>query len=306
MKKKFPETLILIHKGYSEYLPAALYNARRNFNGKVFLIGDGLSGLLAGFFNIEAYSVVKFSKEADEFEKIYSHHSTLGREFELFCMQRWFILHAFLKSTGLSSCVCMDTDNLITGNFHESIGRFDERKIYFTGTSAHVCLIRDRNALRQFLDYVIDVYSERENEKTLGSWYDHMIQTYGAGGVSDMTLFQWFLRDHPATIGRFSDGGKGVYVEESLSETDGFKVSSRGFKELYWVDRIPHVKTVDDFKLECINLHHQGRAKRVLWENLQMLHGNLLHLTITSSVVWFSYRLVRYLKKLGIKIFFRP
>jgi hypothetical protein len=97
--------LIYIHKGYSWYVPLALLNGKQFNSRNVVYLGDAYGCWVARLFGVKSYRIDDYRKSADAFAKIYRHYSSLGHEFELFCIQRWFILTEYLEAEQLESCI---------------------------------------------------------------------------------------------------------------------------------------------------------------------------------------------------------
>ncbi|NLC92995.1 MAG: hypothetical protein GX677_05985 [Treponema sp.] len=87
--KKIP--LIFLHKGSPLYLQIALRKAKSVCSSDVYLIGDETNN----------YSYIKHALIKDynhnDLEKYYKHMSPNGYNYEIFCLQRWFVLKDFCK-----------------------------------------------------------------------------------------------------------------------------------------------------------------------------------------------------------------
>ena len=89
--------VVLIHSGDSPYLPATIFQLRHsNPRTPIYLIGDDENRHYNSW--VSHHEINDFLGHAKAFENIYQHFSTNGREFELICIQRWFILRDFMKA----------------------------------------------------------------------------------------------------------------------------------------------------------------------------------------------------------------
>lgn len=277
--------LVYIHKGYSWYVPLALRNGRRFYGRNVHYIGDAYGCFVARVLGVRAHRLKDYHKSADKFSKIYRHHSNLGYAFELFCIQRWFVLSEFLQTTGMNSCVYLDTDVLLTQNLSELTRQTAQFGMVFTGYSAHVCFINQSAMLCELTDFINSFYLDVNNEQLLESMHKSMVERAGSGGVSDMDLFYMFREKQPTSAGSFPEIFGQSPIDGSLADTRGFKDDGRGFKKLIWNGGRPSAVTGDGKIILFAALHHQGKAKSIMNENYRKLSKRFF---VSSSLVCFS------------------
>lgn len=263
-------TLIYIHRGYSWYVPLALANGRR-FGGHVCYLGDAFGCRIARKFGATTARIGDFAATSRAFEPFYRHHSTLGVEFERQCISRWFILRDYMKAVDLKSAIYLDTDILATTPLDPFQEQTRHYGMTFTGYSAHCCFINDVAVLDMFCDFVTEVYSDLVWDVRLRDWERHMLSAAGAGGVSDMTLFQWFHQRHPELLGSYDDIFQDSPIDLSLAETAGWKATEQGFKYLLWDDGGPAAIREDGTPVKLAALHHQGTAKLLMRANARKL-----------------------------------
>lgn len=104
--------VIFIHRGNSFYLKDSLWQAKQ-FNRRVILIGDKTNN---HYPYVEHYNMDDYFTQAHEFEKFYKHISPNAYKYELFCIQRWFILNKFLKEHMIEACCHCDSDIMLYCN----------------------------------------------------------------------------------------------------------------------------------------------------------------------------------------------
>ena len=255
------DSLVYIHKGYSWYVPLALRNGRRFYGKDVHYIGDAYGCFVARMFGVRAHRLRDFHKAADEFVQVYRHHSTLGYEFELFCIQRWFVLLEFLKKTKRDSCIYLDTDVLLTRNLSDLVRQTLHFGLTFTGYSAHVCFVNHVPALEKLCTYIMSLYSNPANEERLRARHDEMATYYGGGGVSDMTMFWWMQKERPDLIGDYPSIFGNSPIDVSMDDTRGLEVDGEGFKKLVWDAGQPSARLTSGQRVAMAALHYQGKAK---------------------------------------------
>ena len=265
--------LIYIHKGHSWYVPLALCNGRRFAVGDVHYLGDRFGCAVARACGVATWNLHDYRRRADRFAAIYRHHSELGADFEIFCIQRWFMLADFMEARGLDSCIYLDTDILLTQNIELERERTLEFGLTYTGYSAHLCCVNRLSALKQFCDWIMELYADPASEERMEQWHRGMTQDGGGGGVSDMTLFHWFQKDHPEILGDYPTIFGDSPFDVSLEETRGFQADEEGFKRLVWENGRPSAVGDDGRLIRLASLHHQGRGKARLTQNAAALGG---------------------------------
>jgi hypothetical protein len=290
---------ILVHKGYSWYLPITFSNAKKICGGNLYFIGDSFSCMIARLFGIESFPIHEYSNDSELFAKIYIHYSSLGEDFELFCIQRWFILAEFLNKQKLNSCLYTDTDVLIIRHLDKEQKACLAYELTYTGTSAHVCFINGREALTRFCQFVRDTYIDPKSVFKMNQYFLKKIEDNAGGGVSDMTLFQWYQKEHPDRLGSYSEIFEDSPFDETLDECDGFKRDKDGFKLLEWKNNQPNAYLLNGRKIPLATLHHQGRAKSIIKENANKVGVGLIITSVASPMFFFLYRIIRKLKNIN-------
>jgi len=290
--------LIYIHKGYSWYAPLALLNGRRFWTGEVHYIGNTYGCWVAWLCGVKAWPIERFRKSADEFARIYRHHSELGAEFELFCIQRWFILAEFMAARRLDAATYLDTDILLTRNVDGERVRTAAFGLTFTGYSAHLCFINRLTALQRFCAFVTALYADPSSEEKMQEYHHFMVGRYGSSGVSDMALFYWFQKEHPEVLGDYPSIFVDSPFDVSLEEVSGFKSDEYGFKRLAWENGRPFAITTDGRRIDLATLHHQGRGKSRLKEHAGRLGVGFITRSVLVPMAGFAYRVGRKLMRM--------
>ena len=99
--------VVIINTGNPHYLKTVITQAKF-FGNKTILIGDASNAPLGDHVDMNQYA-----NQAVEFQRYYVHLTTNGYQYELFCLQRWFILLEFMKAQGLDKCLHLDSDVLL-------------------------------------------------------------------------------------------------------------------------------------------------------------------------------------------------
>lgn len=290
--------LIYIHKGYSWYVPLALLNGKRFSSGKIIYLAGSYGCWVARLLGVQSCRVDDYRRSADAFGKIYRHHSSLGHEFELFCIQRWFILAEFLEAKQMESCIYLDTDVQLTKSLSSVVAQTRKFGLTFTGYSAHVCLVNHLDAIKQLCQFIMELYSDPASETKFREWHQKMVKETGSGGVSDMTLFYWFQKTYPEVLGDYPSIFGDSPIDVSLEEIRGFESDKNGFKKLVWKGGVPSAVTSHGCSVELSALHHQGRGKKLMSSNAARLGIGYFQRKFMSPTLSILYHLVSKISSL--------
>ena len=287
------KNLVYIHKGYSWYVPLALLIGRKFCAGKVHFIGDAFGCWVAHLCGVQTWPIKSFRKSADEFAKIYRHHSELGAEFELFCIQRWFILAEFMGACGLDACAYLDTDILLTRSIDGEQARTAWFGLTYTGYSAHICFINRLAALQRFCAFVTALYANPASEQKMKRYHRWRIQHYGGGGIFDMTLFHWFQKENPEELGDYPSIFGDSPFDVSLENIGGFQSDEDSLKRLIWSEGRPSAIATDGRRIELASIHHQGRGKCRMKEHASRLGVGWGVRSIFTPAAGIAYRIAK-------------
>lgn len=268
--------IVFIHRSNSVYLKYSLSQARTsNPRSAVILLGDSSNDC---YDFVVHRQIDDFFQSATEFEKIYTHFSTLPPSFELICFQRWFILKDFLLANKISRCLYLDSDIML----YTDVTADSEKFAHFDFTLAHqtngcTFFLNRVAALEEFCQFLMDVYNKKDSYV-----YDKLLAHYVvrkrhglAGGVCDMTAFQLYAENHFGEIGEVAhiiDGS--VYDPAITILRPGFEMEG-GIKKIFWRNGLPYGKQTNTGReIRFNSLHFHGSTSKLLMN--QFYTGNAL------------------------------
>jgi len=115
--------IIFIHRGANDYLKFSLAQAHKsNPLANIFLIGDNGNRNISDF--VKHYNIDDYFASALKLENVYQHFSCNSVEFELFCIQRWFVLLDFIKANKIEKFFYADSDVLIFSDLAREWSKF--------------------------------------------------------------------------------------------------------------------------------------------------------------------------------------
>ncbi|MDD3119421.1 MAG: hypothetical protein PHQ27_09595, partial [Victivallales bacterium] len=261
--------IIFIHRGYASYMEFTLRQAV-DFNPghPIVLLGDRANDR---FDFIQHYDLDSCSAAARDFAAIYRHHSTNSYHYELFCLQRWFILRDFMRQQQLECCFVGDTDVLYYDDFeyvrraagsdcHCGMLIYPERHAASAGVSFWTM-----PELEAFCNYCHEVYAHPDG-------LPRLLSRRGGdpnAGISDMDLARGYLDEYGATgVLNLAD----IIADRAIDVN--FNTPHGGFDHEYqltwlhrhklitWQDRTPYCyNTRLNRNIRFSALHFQGPAK---------------------------------------------
>jgi len=291
--------IVYIHGGYSWYLPIAIKNGRQFAGDNVYFLGDTFGRVVASWLGAQTAKLSSHFESSDEFASHYTHHSTLPVDFELFCIQRWFVLRDFMKAKGLKQCVYLDTDNLVCAPLEPFMEKLQSYGLSFTGYSAHICFVNDWEVLDRFCSFVLDIYSDKERHSELVAWKEKMLAEAGQGGVSDMTMFYWFYQKHPDLLAKYSDIFEESPFDVSLDDVREWQADEQGLKKITWEGSTPVAHRKEGSAVNLATLHHQGTGKSALHKHASLVSDGSL---IGRSILMTIQRLYNGIRRIRRKI----
>ena len=251
--------IVFIHRSNSSYLKYSLSQAQTsNPQSAVILLGDRSNDC---YDFVVHRQIDDFFQGATEFEKVYTHFSTLPPSFELICFQRWFILKDFLLANKISRCLYLDSDIML----YTDVTADSEKFAHFDFTLAHqtngcTFFLNRVAALEEFCQFLMDVYNKKDSYV-----YDKLLAHYVVrkrhgltGGVCDMTAFQLYAENHFGEIGEVAhiiDGS--VYDPAITILRPGFEMEG-GIKKIFWRNGLPygkHANTGREIRFNSLHFH---------------------------------------------------
>jgi len=286
--------IVLIHKGDSAYLAASiLHNKKFNPDTDIILIGDKRNSIYKG--SVTHYLLVDYFKAAEAIAQKYIHLSTNGAEFELICIQRWFVLKEFMDRKGLDQCIFLDSDVLSFTALNVQKFKLEKYGMTMVGISAHTNFVLDKKILDTFCTFIEACYTTKAD--WLQKKYTEVIAGGKGGGVSDMTFFTEFRKLNPERIKDLQVPEEGVY-DITFDYHQGFEMY-KGFKKIVFRNGIPFGKLQDQaIFIPFYTIHFQGNSKKYL-KKMAQVSGRQVILKEYYAV---NFLVNRTLRKIKVKV----
>lgn len=254
------ENIIFMHKGDSWYLPYALRQCiKSNPSARIILLGDVSNEKYNSI--VEHKLIDDYCHEADEFSKLYQHYSTSPYEYELFCIQRWFIWLNFMKKHNIDMALLPDTDVLILQDISLYFNHIQKPFFFTKGESNYMGFMYiTRTALCEMCNYINDVYTQEQQTGNLKSIFENYMKIEKQGGISDITLFSNFEKLYNPIVVNTESGciNNCVFVHSMQSKL--FQHDTQCYVKILKKDGLYFVKQ-NDVSYSVVGMHCFGIQK---------------------------------------------
>lgn len=257
-----PIPIVFVHKGNSWYLWYTLRQAKlTNPQSEIYLISNTYHPQYRPFarhFHLDDYFA-----EASQLPKIYRHLSTNSVEFELFALQRWFVLRSFSQKQGLKQFFTQDSDVMVYTDLSEEQKRLATFGMSVTKEKGpQSVFINDIKLLDGFCEFVTMSYATRSAE--LKDRYQKYWADCAFGGIGEMVLLQDYIATCPEQVVDTFTISDGAVYDNNVNVSEGFEVAN-GIKHFVWKQGQPFGRHLETGKLVRFNtIHFQGGAKMLI------------------------------------------
>jgi hypothetical protein len=186
-------TIVFVHNKKSSYMSPVLDQAKlSNPNANIYIISCESSRKFYEKHGI-FIDINKHFNEANEFEKIYVHLSSLSHSIELIFIQRWFILKSFMLTYKIDRLVYLDSDCMLYHDVNLDWHLFTDYD--FANLDLiwpAVTYIPTVNSLIKFCNFLNEQYTQNLDfiiNKYKMNFQNQNIQ----GGIGDMSHFGMFF-----------------------------------------------------------------------------------------------------------------
>lgn len=274
------DPIIFVHNGNHEHLKVSINQLlNNNKEAEIILIGDDLNSKING---ISHYHFENYFKSAKEFENnSYIHMSKNNYQFELFCYQRWFVLHEFVEKNGIEYFWYLDSDFLVYENLHDyllkQVKDYSIDVIGFDSVNSGIgdsfmpCFNRlSLKAIRAITAYFKKSYEDKDILAVLKmKWKNHLVKKL-PGGVCDMTQLKMLFDDYKGdmTIYNSYDYNLNLIPDGNINSRYNYFSDNKSFRTFLGVkyvrikDKKAYGYLEDGKQVYFLGSHFQGRAKR--------------------------------------------
>lgn len=241
--------------------------------------------------NISGINYVDMASEYEsltkEIKNAYVHYSTNHAEFELFCIERFFVILKFMQDKNFKNAFLIETDVILLQNLNQFFSQVDEFDFNKTYLSEKKCISLGYvtfDYIKSYCEYVLDFYKNTVKRNKLEVFYNNYIEKGNKGGVCDMFFCDYInkglygAKDLPSAE-NFSDlftttSGNSVIFDSFIGrdhildksfkfEMEESYVDGKRIKKIRFDNGSFYVKT-DEKSIELGSIHCQGSAKSLM------------------------------------------
>lgn len=251
--------IVIIHKGNQDYLRIAIKQALKTQSIPVFLLGDETNREFC-----KNHYLISDYLDKDFFKDKYVHLSSNVYDYELFCIQRWFLLRNFVNANDFDFVWALDSDILLLENLDNLSEKLKNIDVSVTTINDNDRCVGPessyftRETINKYCDFIEDVYTNRVSDlKELKRVLD---EQKSVNKISDMTLLYLFIKSgiHYLDFGEPFDG---MIMDDNISCPHGLKFrNGRKHIEKSGGHLYGYIDSNNE-KVKFFSLHFQGGAK---------------------------------------------
>jgi hypothetical protein len=263
--------IILIHKGAKNLsLPFVLSQVKLfNPESRIIFIGDETNKKYNKY--VEHFLIEDYLEEGELLKKYYKHFSPNPHEFELFCLQRWFVLLNFVKKNKIKKCFYMDSDVMVYSDLSKESANFSQCDMTVNSRFfGHCMFVNNSDALQDFCNFILKTYEEKSLPEIKTDFNDYLeMVKKEKGGISDMTFLNKYYKMHEDKVCDTNIIIGNSTFDNNVNDPNGFIVDNRGItrgiKRINMVKGIPYGTEKGTLRKIRFNvIHFQGPAKKYI------------------------------------------
>jgi hypothetical protein len=257
--KDIATSIIFLHYTDDDYLRYSIRTAAAfNKESAIFLLSP-FEKHKKLYPEAQHHFISKYENLAKEFRKLYQHYSPNSHDFELRCLERWFVISSFCKENRIENFLYLDSDVLLFTSakyFKEKI-----KKYHFTisqGRSPQYMYVEKAENMDMFCQFISQQYLDKGNLEKMTQNMDLTKE-----GVSDMTFFQKYASQFPDFVAELTEIRDGKTFDNNMNNSDGYSMNPKnGLKMIKWDNGSPSgLLLTSNTKIIFLGLHFQGNAK---------------------------------------------
>lgn len=244
------------------HLNCALLQARWwNPQREIFVIGDEECRAALVVPGVEFVPIDGLRSSSGELRKVYVHLSENSPGFELFCLERWFVLRDFLHQRQLDSVWHFDSDVMVYEDLKGEDARMADMDFSYVKISGHSSYFR-ASALDKLCSFIFENYRAEPQTKWLQGTYVECLAAKKPDAISDMFFISEFVKQDGLRSGDVSLPAEGHSVfDANIRFSNGYEMDG-DLKRITFTDQQPYALDLETQKLQRFaTLHFQYLAK---------------------------------------------
>jgi len=244
MKSETGPVIVFFYRGWRSCLDVAIEQAHvSNPSVPIYVLTDNPERVPVTAI---AVPFARYYSRANEFARQYVHMSSNPHDFELACLQRWFVIHEWMVENSISSIIHLDGDVLLWCDVTELAAKIAPAQMTITGAwSPHGTYVMSPGILQELCDFIVMHYVDPSRLDSMKERYQREhVATGTLGGIHDMLFFLWFAQANPTRVRDLGLPTNGFAFDMNMEVSEGYKMFF-GMKHICWKDGLPHALPVD-------------------------------------------------------------
>lgn len=268
--------IVFVHRNKHFYLNFTLRQAKlSNPASSVYLIGNQVK---AAYPMIECIPIESLPAESSTyFANCYEHVSPNPFDYELFCFQRWFIVHEFMQQKGYEIILAADSDIMLYGDLNELAQRMHRgnyQAAFSIGAdhgwvhcaSGHVSCWT-RAGIANFCTFLLSLYTDALIRSDWETICANPLLNNCHVGISDMTaLYLFYIRNKETILNQSVVADNQVFDHNMMMATNyehGEYAMQGRVKRIKWLRNGQPIayNQLKNTTVRMSALHFQGNSK---------------------------------------------
>lgn len=263
-----PSWMFFVHRGpLPPYLQAAIMQAltsNRESEAVLFCDDHVLPTILRRRSRLKVLAINDFSRRAEAFAKLYSHHGKNPYSYTLGNLQRWFIISEFLESRKEDfPFVYLDSDAFLFADIRHVLGSFSTQMSVCFEVGPQFTFFKNKAALREYVDFIEYSFSNEKGLEGLQDFVDRR-SDHGVPHIGDMvTMGRWAEIKELEDLGKV-DLKRDLHIfDENIGTSQGLKLGILG-KKLITKSGTKYFLDLTGMPVLAGGVHLQG-GNKLLW-----------------------------------------
>jgi len=250
--------------GAHNHLNIAVLQARWwNPETPIYVIGDAeCRASMVAVPGVTLAELESYAHSGEQLRSLYQHFSPNPYDFELICLERWFVLRDFMKEKSFDRVFHLDSDVMLYAAVEEELTHYLELDFTYSGISGHNSFF-NQEAVQQLCEWIMRAYQEENATGRLAALYQGYRDKGRYAGISDMSFIAELAQSGLLRAQDLSNGAYGPSIYNANIRTNLDFVKEGENLSIEFQSDQPHGRrTPEGEQVRFATLHFQGYSKR--------------------------------------------
>jgi hypothetical protein len=249
-------------------------------------VNDNYPLAVSGVKNIDVRDY--YNSACAEIRQSYKHLSTNQPEFELFCMERFFVIREFMRRENIDWAFLVESDVLLFENLNallKSKGGICSNRVHLSEKKCISLAYVSLEYIEYYCQYVINCYVQPEKFIKIAEFFKQYNEKGGKGGICDMTFCDYinkgmygadksyaaenisdlFVNDAKERVLIDSFIGRDFILDSDVRfEMGKSYIDGKIIKKIELIDGVLSARILNGESVKIGSIHFQGNAKALM------------------------------------------